>query len=174
MIATSAEHFHDSGSHTVYHVASSYRNPIMYKQINKIIIRYFKKSPLLGRSGMPIVPKALVLLSTKAMFRLYTSLRFKLPLQILRLLSITFPSQFGNTYQHHNRKFKIAMRLVKLYEPYLLFNGIFDDRNLETLRIKNGAKETNGIPGFSSKCIDWEDYFINTHIPGLATHVLNK
>lgn len=82
MIATSAEHFHDSGSHTVYHVASSYRNPITYKQINEIIIRYFKKSPLLGRSGMPIVPKALVLLSTKAMFRLYTSLRFKLPLQV--------------------------------------------------------------------------------------------
>ncbi|KAH0906932.1 hypothetical protein HID58_038759 [Brassica napus] len=174
MIATSAEHFHDSGSHTVYHVASSYRNPITYKQINEIIIRYFKKSPLLGRSGMPIVPKALVLLSTKAMFRLYTSLRFKLPLQILGLLSITFPSQFGNTYQHHNRKFKMGMRLVELYEPYLLFKGIFDDRNLETLRIKNGAKETNGIPGFSSKYIDWEDYFINTHIPGLATHLLNK
>ncbi|CAF2337568.1 unnamed protein product [Brassica napus] len=174
MIATSAEHFHDSGSHTVYHVASSYRNPITYKQINEIIIRYLKKSPLLGRSGMRIVPKALVLLSTKAMFRLYTSLRFKLPLQILGLLSITFPSQFGNTYQHHNRKFKMGMRLVELYEPYLLFKGIFDDRNLETLRIKNGAKETNGIPGFSSKYIDWEDYFINTHIPGLATHLLNK
>ncbi|KAL0735318.1 hypothetical protein Bca4012_011528 [Brassica carinata] len=174
MIATAAEHFHDSGSHTVYHVASSYRNPIIYKQIKEISIRYFKKSPLLGRSGMPIVPKAPLLLSTKAMFRLYTSLRFKLPLQVLGLLSITFPSQFGNNYQHHNREFKMAMRLVKLYKPYLLFKGVFDDRNLETLRIKNEAKEMNDLPAFSPKCIDWEDYFINTHIPGLATHVLNK
>uniref|UniRef100_A0A0D3EDE1 Fatty acyl-CoA reductase n=1 Tax=Brassica oleracea var. oleracea TaxID=109376 RepID=A0A0D3EDE1_BRAOL len=175
MIATAAEHFNDSGSHTVYHVASSYRNPIIYKQIANIMNRYFKKSPLLGRSGMPIVPKDLVLLSTMAMFRLYMGLRFKLPLQHnLGLLSITFPSQFGDKYQHHNRKFKMAMRLVKIYEPYLLFKGIFDDKNLETLRIKNEAKERNDIPGFSPKFIDWEDYFINTHIPGLVTHVLNK
>ena len=54
MIATAAEHFHDSGSLTVYHVASSYRNPTMYKQITENSIRYFKKNPLLGRSGMPI------------------------------------------------------------------------------------------------------------------------
>ncbi|CAH8315961.1 unnamed protein product [Eruca vesicaria subsp. sativa] len=174
MIATAAEHYHDSGSHTVYHVASSYRNPIMYKQIKEISFRYFKKSPLLGRGGMPIIPKAPLMLSTKSMFRLYTSLRFKLPLQILGLLSITFPSQFGNSHQHHNRKFKMAMRLVKLYEPYLLFKGIFDDKNLETLRIKNEAKETNDLPGFSPTCIDWEEYFINTHIPGLVSHVLNK
>ncbi|CDY65772.1 BnaCnng48640D [Brassica napus] len=137
MIATAAEHFHDSVS-------------------------------------MPIVPKPPVLLSTMAMFRLYMGLRFKLPLQILELLSITFPSQFGDKYQHHNRKFKMAMRQVEIYEPYLLFKGIFEDRNLETLRIKNEAKEMNDLPRFSSKCIDWEDYFTNTHIPGLVTHVLNK
>ncbi|KAF8104439.1 hypothetical protein N665_0172s0069 [Sinapis alba] len=174
MIATAAEHFNDSGSHTVYHVASSYRNPIIYKQIVELTNRYFKKNPLLGRGGMPILPKALVILSTMAMFRLYTGLRFKLPLQIFRLLRITLPTQFGDKYQHQNRKFKMAMRLVKLYEPYLLFKGIFDDKNLETLRIKNEAKETNDIPGFSPKCIDWEYYFINTHIPGLVTHTLNN
>ncbi|KAL0887348.1 hypothetical protein Bca101_011331 [Brassica carinata] len=174
MIATAAEHFNDTGSHTVYHVASSYRNPIIYKQIAEIMKRYFMKNPLLGRSGMPILPKALVLLSTMAMFRLYTGLRFKLPLQMLGLLRITLPPQFGDKYEHHNRKFKMAMRLVKLYEPYLLFKGIFDDKNLETIRIKNEAIESNDIPGFSPKCIDWEDYFINTHIPGLLTHVLYK
>ncbi|KAF3504430.1 hypothetical protein F2Q69_00044320 [Brassica cretica] len=169
MIATAAEHFNDSGSHTVYHVASSYRNPIIYKQIANIMNRYFKKSPLLGRSGMPIVPKDLVLLSTMAMFRLYMGLRFKLPLQMLGLLSITFPSQFGDKYQHHNREFKMAMRLVKIYEPYLLFKGIFDDKNLETLRIKNEAKERNDIPGFSPKCVDWE-IILSIHISLASLH----
>ncbi|KAF8102285.1 hypothetical protein N665_0198s0001 [Sinapis alba] len=145
-----------------------------HTQITEVGIRYFKKKPLLGRNGMPIVPKPPVLFSTMAMFRLYTGLRFKLPLQILGLLSITLPSQFGDKYQSQSHKFKMAMRLVKLYEPYLLFKGIFDDRNLETLRIKNEAKEMNDLPGFTPKCIDWEDYFINIHIPGLVTHVLNK
>lgn len=56
MIATAAEQFHDSGSHTVYHVGSSNQNPVMYKQIYKIIIRYFMESLLVGRNGMLIVP----------------------------------------------------------------------------------------------------------------------
>ncbi|XP_013733053.2 putative fatty acyl-CoA reductase 7 isoform X2 [Brassica napus] len=174
MIVTADEHFHDLGSQTVYHVASSYQNPIVYKQIYEVSVRYFMKSPLLSRSGMPIVPKATLFLSTMAMFRLYTSLRFKFPLQVLRLLSITFPLQFGDKYERHNRKFKMAMRLVKFYEPYLLFKGIFEDQNLETLRIKNEAKEMHDLSGFNLICIDWEDYFMNTHIPGLVTHALNK
>ncbi|CAH8271865.1 unnamed protein product [Arabidopsis lyrata] len=68
----------------------------------------------------------------------------------------------------------MAMRLVKLYKPYVLFKGIFDDKNLETLRIKNEAKEMEKLFGTNSKCIDWEDYFMNTHIPGLMTHVFKK
>lgn len=90
MIATAAEHFHDSGSHTVYHVASSYRNPIIFKQIAELMIRYFKKSPLVGRSGVPIVPRPPVLLSTMTMFRLYTGLHFKIPLKVDFSLRVLF------------------------------------------------------------------------------------
>ncbi|CAA7061090.1 unnamed protein product [Microthlaspi erraticum] len=173
MIAIAAEHFGDSGSHTVYHVGSSHRNPVMYKEIYVYIVRYFKESPLLGRNGMHIVPNVTVL-STMACFRLFTSLRFKLPLQLLRVLSMIFPSHFGNKYEYHNRKFNTAMRLVKLYEPYLLYKGIFDDRNLETLRVKNEAEEMDKMFGFNPNSIDWEDYFMNTHIHGLIKHVLKK
>ncbi|KFK23136.1 hypothetical protein AALP_AAs65178U000500 [Arabis alpina] len=173
MIAAAAEHCGDSGSHIVYHVGTSYRNPVMYKYIYEILVRYFVESPLLDRNGLPIVPNA-TMLSTMATFRLYTSLRYKLPLQILRLLSMILPSRFGDKYEHHNRKFKRAMILVKLYKPYLLFKGIFDDRNLETLRVKNEAKEMHELFSFNAKGIDWEDYFMNTHINGLIAHVLDK
>ncbi|CAA7061091.1 unnamed protein product [Microthlaspi erraticum] len=173
MIATAAEHFGDSGSHTVYNVSSSYRNPVTYKQMYKFIARYFKESPLLGRNGMPIVPNV-TLLSTMGRFRLYTKLRFKLPLQMLGLLSVILPSQLGDKYQDNNRQFKKAMTLMKVYEPYLLFKGIFDDQNLETLRIKNEAKGMHDLSGFNPKCINWEDYFLNTHIHGVVTHVIDK
>lgn len=55
----------------------------------------------------------------------------------------------------------------------MLFLCRFDDRNLERLRIKN---EGTGIDKLidSIKCIDWEDYFMNIHIRGLITHVLEK
>ncbi|ESQ42200.1 hypothetical protein EUTSA_v10013371mg [Eutrema salsugineum] len=173
MIAIAAEHIRDSGSRTVYHVGSSKRNPVMYKQMYEIFTRYFKKNPLLDRNGVPIVPNVTVL-STMARFRLYMSLRFKSPLQLLRLLSMILPSHFGDKYEHQNRQFNMAVRLVKLYEPYLLFKGIFDDRNLEILRNKNETKEMDKMFGYNPKCIAWEDYFMNTHIPGLIKHVLKK
>lgn len=28
--------------------------------------------------------------------------------------------------------------------------------------------------GFEPRCIDWEDYFMKTHIPGLKKHVMMK
>ncbi|RID68869.1 hypothetical protein BRARA_C01002 [Brassica rapa] len=172
MIVTAAEHSRESGSHTIYHVGSSYQNPVMYKQIYEILNRFFLASPLLGRNGLPIVPNVKIF-PTMARFRVYTSLRYKLPLQILRLLRLIFPSQLGEKYEVHNRRFNIAMRMVKLYRPYVIFKGIFDDRNLERLRIKN---EGTGIDKLidSIKCIDWEDYFMNIHIRGLITHVLEK
>ncbi|CAH8333432.1 unnamed protein product, partial [Eruca vesicaria subsp. sativa] len=169
MIVTAAEHFRDSGSHTIYHVGSSYRNPVMYKQIYEILNRFFMESPLLGRNGLPIIVPNVTILSTMARFRVYTSLRYKLPLQILRLLGLFFPSQLGEIYEVHNRRFNIAMRMVKLYEPYVIFKGIFDDRNLERLRIKKEGTEIDKLIG-SIKYIDWEDYFMNIHIPGLVTH----
>ncbi|KAF8084927.1 hypothetical protein N665_0693s0018 [Sinapis alba] len=172
MIVTAAEHSCESGSHTIYHVGSSYRNPVMYKQIYEILNRFFMESPLLGRSGLPIVPNVTIL-STMARFRVYTSLRYKLPLQILRLVRLIFPSQLGEKYEVHNCRFNIAMRMVKLYKPYVIFKGIFDDRNLERLRVKNESTEIDNLIG-SIKCIDWEDYFMNIHIRGLVTHVLNK
>ncbi|CAD5332372.1 unnamed protein product [Arabidopsis thaliana] len=172
MIAIAADHCHDSGSHTVYHVGSSNQNPVIYKQIYEMMSRYFMKSPLVGRNGMLIVPKVTTI-STLARFRVYTNLRYKLPIQILGLLSVISPSQ-RDKFALHNRKFKMAMRLVKLYKPYVLFKGIFDDKNMGTLRIKNEAKDMEKLFGTNPKCIDWEDYFMNTHIPGLMTHVFKK
>ncbi|XP_010454504.1 PREDICTED: putative fatty acyl-CoA reductase 7 isoform X1 [Camelina sativa] len=172
MIAAAAEHFHDSGSHTIYHVGSSNQNPMIYKKLYEMMIRYFMESPLVGRNGMHIVPN-LTTKSTMARFRVYTNLRYKIPIQVLGLLSTILPS-LRDTYEHHNRKFKMAMRMVKLYKPYVIFKGIFDDKNLETLRIKNEAKETEKLFGTNPKCIDWEDYFMNTHIHGLMTHVFKK
>nr|VDC87161.1 unnamed protein product [Brassica oleracea] len=172
MIVTAAEHSRESGSHTIYHVGSSYQNPVMYKQIYEILNRFFLASPLLGRNGLPIVPNVKIF-PTMARFRVYTSLRYKLPLQILRFLRLIFPSQLGEKYEVHNRRFYIAMRMVKLYRPYVIFKGIFDDRNLERLRIKNEGTEIDKLIG-SIKCIDWEDYFMNIHIRGLITHVLKK
>ncbi|XP_062083691.1 probable fatty acyl-CoA reductase 4 isoform X2 [Humulus lupulus] len=83
-------------------------------------------------------------------------------------------ASFGYNKEKHIKnmsKLKTILHLVQLYKPYVLFNAIFDDINLE--RLRQEAKDEKLIEAFNfdPKCIDWEDYIINTHIPGLTKFV---
>ncbi|KAJ0020872.1 hypothetical protein Pint_31049 [Pistacia integerrima] len=51
----------------------------------------------------------------------------------------------------------------------------FDDTNSQKLRIPI-AKSGQAVDAFNfnPKCIDWEDYIINTHIDGLVKYVLKR
>lgn len=83
MITATATHAGGSGVHMVYHVGSSHQNPVTFGEIHEISVRYFTKSPLRSRNGSLIAVSKVRLISTMALFSLYMTLRFKLPLQVL-------------------------------------------------------------------------------------------
>ncbi|KAH0937275.1 hypothetical protein HID58_004736 [Brassica napus] len=175
MIATATAHSGETGIQTIYHVGSSFQNPVTFGQLHETAARYFTKKPLVARNGSPIIVTKGTLLSTMGQFSLYITLRYKLPLLILRLMNIIYPWSQGDKYNDDSRKIKLAMRLVDLYQPYLLFKGIFDDLNTESLRRRRQSiKELDGSFEFDPKSINWDDYMENTHIPGLITHVLKQ
>lgn len=49
----------------------------------------------------------------------------------------------------------------------------YDDKT--TVKLLTAAREDSSVETdtfyFDSKCVDWEDYFMNTHIPGIVKHV---
>ncbi|WRX28778.1 Fatty acyl-coenzyme A reductase [Theobroma cacao] len=78
-------------------------------------------------------------------------------------------------YMDLNRKIKFAMRLAEFYKPYAFFKGIFSDKNLDKLRMVAQERGIDmGVFDFDSKSIDWEDYMINIHIPGLLRHAVKS
>ncbi|CAN8301002.1 unnamed protein product [Cochlearia groenlandica] len=176
MIATATAHSGDSGTQMIYHVGSSFKNPVTFGQLRETTAQYFAKKPLVGRNGAPIIVSKGTLLTTMGQFNLYITLRYKLPLEIFRLISIIFTWSQGDKYNEDSRKIKLALRLVELYQPYLLFKGIFDDLNTEKLRTrrKENMKEIDGSFEFDPKSINWDDYMANTHIPGLIKYVLKQ
>ncbi|CAH8386026.1 unnamed protein product [Eruca vesicaria subsp. sativa] len=176
MIATATAHSGETGMQTIYHVGSSFQNPITFGQLHDNTARYFANKPLVARDGSPIIVSKVTILPTMGQFSLYMTLRYKLPLKILRLINIIYPWSEGDKYNDLSRKLKLAMRLVELYEPYLLFKGIFDDLNTERLRMrrKENIKELDGSFEFDPKTINWDDYIVNIHIPGLITYVLKQ
>ncbi|KAH0996837.1 hypothetical protein GBA52_020701 [Prunus armeniaca] len=165
----------NKSSSIIYHVGSSLRNPINFLNIHSFMFRYFTKNPWINKDGKPVKVGKLKLFKTTATFRMYMQVRFMLPLEGLKFVNKAFGGYFQDLYVNYNQKLKLVMRLVELYEPYMLFKGIFDDNNAEELRRITRERFVDAEAfNFDARCIDWEDYIMHTHIPGLQKYVMIK
>ncbi|PQQ16385.1 fatty acyl-CoA reductase 3-like [Prunus yedoensis var. nudiflora] len=165
----------NKSSSTIYHVGSSLRNPVTFYDIQSFIFRYFTEKPWIGKDGKHAKVGKLKLFKTMATFRMYMKIRFLLPSEGLKFVNKAFGGYFQDLYVNYNQKLKLMMRLIELYEPYMLFKGIFDDNNAEKLRRITREKFVDVEAfNFDARCIDWEDYIMHTHIPGLQKHVMMK
>ncbi|XVF69145.1 hypothetical protein PTKIN_Ptkin11bG0057300 [Pterospermum kingtungense] len=101
-------------------------------------------------------------------FFLYMKIKYVLPVKVLYLVNILSFQNLRKVYKDIDRKIKFIMRLAEFYKPYVFFKGIFGDTNLEKLRIEAEERDIDmGVFNFDSMSIDWEDYIVNIHIPGL-------
>ncbi|KAG5525632.1 hypothetical protein RHGRI_032068 [Rhododendron griersonianum] len=172
-MAANATHQLASDDHVViYQVGSSVSNPIRVNSVEDYIQLYFQKHPWIGRDGKAVKVGNITRLTSMASFHRYMAIWYLLPLKVLQFANTTFCHFFEGTYSHLSRKIMFLMRLVELYEPYMFFKGMYDDINTEKLRM---AAREGGIEAdvfyFDPKIIDWEDYFMNIHFPGLIKYV---
>lgn len=156
----------------IYQVGSSVRNQLRYQNLQDYGLRYFTENPWINKNGKPIKVSRVTVLNNMASFRRYMFIRYLLLLKGLELANTAFCQYFHDSYMELNRKIQIVMRLVDIYRPYLFFYGAFDDMNTEKLRMaaREGGVETD-LFYFDPKDIDWEDYFMNIHIPGIVKYI---
>ncbi|WJX50076.1 alcohol-forming fatty acyl-CoA reductase [Trifolium repens] len=156
---------------SIYHVGSSVGNPVRYSNLRDYNFRYFTAKPCLDKEGNAIKVGKVTVLENMNSFQRYMFIRYLLPLKGLKLVNEAFCHYFQGMYFDINRKVHTVMRLVDLYRPYLFFDGVFDNMNAEKLQI---AARQSGVEMdmfyFDPKMIDWEDYFMNTHIPGIVKY----
>ncbi|KAL2930248.1 Alcohol-forming fatty acyl-CoA reductase [Bienertia sinuspersici] len=71
------------------------------------------------------------------------------------------------------KKLKIATKLVDLYKPYLFFKACnFTDTNSEKLLTNAREKDLDEeVFNFDPLCVNWEDYFINIHLPAIVKYL---
>ncbi|KAL8501187.1 hypothetical protein ACS0TY_020658 [Phlomoides rotata] len=157
----------------IYHVGTSVSNPLEFTYIQDYGLRYFTQHPWVGKDGKPVIVGKVTVLSTMESFQRYMMIRYFLPLKGLKLLNMICCQYFGRIYQEQSRKIKFVMRLIDLYAPYLFFKAFYDDMNTDKLR---RAAEESGVEmfNFDPKTIEWEDYFMNTHLPGIVKRVFKK
>ena len=72
--------------------------------------------------------------------------------------------------------FAILLIVINLsIDINFLFPYSFDDSNTEKLRVAARESYVDAhLFDFDPKCIDWEDYIMNTHIPGLTKYSMKQ
>ncbi|KAL1315093.1 hypothetical protein HN51_041876 [Arachis hypogaea] len=171
LVAMVAHADHPS-ENAIYHLCSSLGNPIRYINLQDYAIRYFTSKPWINKDGKPIKVAKVTVFTNMESFRRYLFIHYLIWLKGLELANLAFCKYFETTYQEMNKKIQTVMRLVELYRPYLFFNGIFDDMNTEKLRLaaRQGGTETD-LFYFDPKVIDWDDYAMNSHLPGIVKYI---
>ncbi|KAI3895439.1 hypothetical protein MKX03_016205 [Papaver bracteatum] len=159
---------HQSSDPFIYQVCSSQTSPLSAIKLRDYSHSYLLKNPLMSKDGKPVNFVMPICLPTMDSFRRYIFLKYMLPLKVLQLVNVALCQSFKNTCKVMNRKINRVLQLVELHEPYIFFKGKFDDLNTERLRmaVRENENEAN-IFYFDPKCVDWDDYFVNIHIPAL-------
>ncbi|GLJ37414.1 hypothetical protein SUGI_0760030 [Cryptomeria japonica] len=172
MIASIARNASQSGL-SVYHVASSNMNPLKYNVIVDASYNYFSAHPCTSRNGRIVRVKKLQSLESMSTFKLYMTLYNRIPLQVLYIVDKLLLGYFRlqPLYTLLLEKYKFALKLAQIYEPFLFFKGTFDISNMEDLWNKMSERDQENF-NFDVKSIDWKRYFMNCHIPGLVKYVM--
>ncbi|KAK4358594.1 hypothetical protein RND71_020823 [Anisodus tanguticus] len=173
MIVSMMAHADQRGSETIYQIGSSLSNPLEVINFRDYGFNYFTKNPWINKvDGKPIVVGKVTVLSSMDSFQRYLALHYLLPLKGLEIVNTACCQYFQGKYSELYRKIKFVIRLIDLYGPYLFFQTVFDDLNAEKLRMaaKDIGIETE-VFYFDPKTINWEDYFMKIHLPGVVRYV---
>ncbi|KAI3963884.1 hypothetical protein MKW92_036898 [Papaver armeniacum] len=147
--------FSRGDNNIVYHIGSStHTEPTRIVKLLEYAYDYFLENPVWmgGDTDQTVKP---VFFPTMSSFQLHINNNYIVPVK--------------------EKKFQFAKRLAELYEPYVLFKGIFDTSTSNELRMWSKAYYGPGeadIFDFDPKHIDWKDYMMNIHIPGLVKYVV--
>ncbi|XP_027345646.1 fatty acyl-CoA reductase 1-like [Abrus precatorius] len=174
VITAIVAHSNKAPRNFIYHIGSSLRNPLKFSDVHNISYHTFLKTPCKNENGKPIVISKGTLLTNIAAFNSYMKIRYVLPLQVLNLVNKVSCQLFKDVYDVNNRKIKMVMRLAELYKPYIFSKVVFDDTNTENLRkvTKDHLPVEDVGLDFDPKSIDWTEYMMNAHIPGLLKYAI--
>ncbi|CAH9138122.1 unnamed protein product [Cuscuta epithymum] len=172
MIVAMVAHADQQGTESIYHVGSSMSNPVEFKALQKFVYNYFTHHPWINKDGKPILVGEITVLSSVEIFERYMFIHYLIPLKGLEMVNKACCQYFQRVYDETHKKIRVMMRMVELYRPYAFFKGVYDDMNTEKLR--RATKEENietDLFYFDPKIVNWEDYFIKTHFPGVMKYV---
>ncbi len=155
----------------VYHCASSERNPLILKNLRPYLQRAFRKRPMVDDDGRPIYPRSLKLVEQSAFLATWGTKRRR----VLRLQKIFKAVGIrGRRFRKLSailRQIEQLIYFAKIYSPYTHLDCRFVDQALRAAEGKLHPDDADAFP-FDAARIQWDDYIVDRHVPGLCSFVL--
>lgn len=154
----------------LYQIASSVVNPIIFRDLARLLYEHYNSSPCMDSKGKPIKVPTMKLFDSMEDFSAHL---WRNTIQRGGLAAMDTPNgNLSRKLENICRKLvEQAKYLANIYEPYTFYGGRFDNSNTQRL-MESMSEEERRKFGFDVGSIDWKDYITNVHIPGLRKHVM--
>ncbi|XP_038972039.1 fatty acyl-CoA reductase 2, chloroplastic-like [Phoenix dactylifera] len=159
----------EPGMH-IYQIASSVINPLVFKDLARLLFEHFKTFPCMDPKGRPITVHPMKLFSDMNEFSSYVWMDASQ--RSGRVTAAISHEKLSKRLQNKcMRSVEQAKYLANIYEPYTFYGGRFDNANTQKLMEEMSEEERTSFD-FNVGSISWKDYISNVHIPGLRRHVM--
>jgi len=155
----------------VYQCASSDRNPLVLERLRGALERAFALRPMNGDDGRPIQPRRLRFVDREKFIRRWERRQRSVDRYQRWLAAVTPNSRRLRKLAAQARQIEQIIYFAKIYSPYTHLDCRFADDGLRALAERIHPKDREDFP-FDTRQVDWDDYLIHRHVPGLRSFVL--
>ena len=156
---------------TVYQCASSERRPLRVGDLLASLERAFVHRPMHDDHGRPIRAGRLRLIDGEAFVRRWQAKQRRMTRYQTRLKRLGLGRRRLQKLSVTARQIEQVIYFAKIYSPYTHLDCRFADDNLRAAAERLHPDDRATFP-FDPERIDWEDYIVNRHVPGICTFVL--
>ncbi len=155
----------------VYQCGSSERNPLLIGGLRRALERSFEQSPMQGDDGKPIHPGPLRMISQEEFLARWETKQRRVAAYRRWLSRLGFGERRMRKLTAIARQVEQVIYFAKIYSPYTHLDCRFADDGLRQIaaRLHPDDRETFN---FDTRRIDWDDYIVKRHVPGLLSFVL--
>ena len=173
MIATLPAGLERRDGVSVYHCASSGRNPFRLSALRESLVKAFTVRPMYDDSGRAIRAGDIRLADLDAYLERWKSKRRKLARYQSLLKTLGIVGRRARKLSALSRQVEQLIYFARIYSPYTHLDCTFADDALQAAALRLHPDDRAAFP-FDVEAIDWDDYIVNRHIPGLRRFALTK
>ncbi len=153
----------------VVHISTGSRNPMLYRDLVRIVHDYFHEHPYLDEDGQPILPALWKFPGRRSVER-----RLRIGLNAFERASRLFDhlpgERFSSTAERVDERLEELQqgdRYAKLYGGYAESEAVFDDERRSALADALSDEERDVFP-LDTEGFDWRTYLHDLHLPEIT------